>query len=113
MRSSVVIYHLGVHLYKHNSVPEFTHKRLLYNMLLDLLLQHVICLFPTAIIFDIMYGNNVCVLMNKSNTKSNNTGNEKWKCDIILEMLDCLYGLNGCGLSIDKARQCLTYAATI
>ncbi len=32
--------------------------------------------------------------MNKSNTKSNNSGNEKWKCNIILEMLDCLYGLS-------------------
>ncbi len=28
-------------------------------------------------IFDIMYGNNVYALMNKSNTKSNNIGNEK------------------------------------
>ncbi len=34
-------------------------------------------------IFDIMYGNNVCALMNKSNTKSNNIGNEKWKYNII------------------------------
>ncbi len=60
-----------------------------------------------------MYGNNVCALMNKSNTKSNNINNEKWKCNIILEMLDCLYGLSDCGLIIDEARQCLTYAATI
>ncbi len=57
--------------------------------------------------------NNVCALMNKSNTKFNNIGHEKWKCNIILEMLDCLYGLSDCGLSIDGARQCLTYAATI
>ncbi len=42
-----------------------------------------------------MYGNNVCALMNKSNTKSNNISNEKWKCNIILEMLDCLYVLRG------------------
>ncbi len=28
-------------------------------------------------------------------------------------MLDCLYGLSGCGLSIDEARQCMAYAATI
>ncbi len=46
-------------------------------------------------------------------TKSNNIGNEKWKCNIILEMLDCLYGLSDCRLSIDEVRQCLTYAATI
>ncbi len=58
-------------------------------------------------------GNNVCALMNKSNTKYIDIGNEKWKCNIILEMLDCLYGLSDCGLSIDEARQCLTYAATI
>ncbi len=51
--------------------------------------------------------------MNKSNTKSNNIANEKWKCNIILEMLDCLYCLSDCGLSIDEARQYLTYADTI
>ncbi len=60
-----------------------------------------------------MYGNNVCALMNKSNTKSNNIGKEKWKCNIILEMLDCLYGLSDCELSIDEVRQYLTCAATI
>ncbi len=32
-----------------------------------------------------------CALMNKSNTKTNNIGNEKWKCNII-----CLYGLSEC-----------------
>ncbi len=60
-----------------------------------------------------MYGNNVCALMNKSNTKSNNISEEKWKYNIILEMLDYLYGLSDCGLSIDEARQCLTNAAII
>ncbi len=60
-----------------------------------------------------MHGNNVCALMNKSNTKTNNIGDEKWKCNIILEMLHCLYGLSECGLSIDEPIQCLTYAATI
>ncbi len=51
--------------------------------------------------------------MSKSNTKSNNIGYEKWKSNIILEMLDCLYGLSDYGLSIDEARQWRTYAATI
>ncbi len=42
-----------------------------------------------------MYGNNVFwSLMNKSNTTSNTIGNEKWKCNIILEMLDCLCDLS-------------------
>ncbi len=63
--------------------------------------------------FDIMYGNNVCALMNKSNTTSNNIRNAKWKCNIILEMLECLYGLSDCGFSIDEVRQFLPYAATI
>ncbi len=40
--------------------------------------------------FDKMYGNNVCSL----NTTSNNIGNEKWKSNIILEMLDFLYGFS-------------------
>ncbi len=75
-------------------------------------ISNILCEYKISI-FYIKYLNNVVVLMNKSNTKSNNIGNEKWKCKIILEMLDCLYGLSDCGLSIDEARQCLTYAATI
>ncbi len=51
--------------------------------------------------------------MNKSYKTINNIGNEQWKCNIILEMLDCLYGLSDCDFSIDEARQCQTYAATI
>ncbi len=75
-------------------------------------ISNILCEYKISI-FDIMYRNNVCAFMNKSNTKSNNIGNEKWKCNIILEMLNCLYGLSDCGLSIDEARQWLTYAATI
>ncbi len=63
--------------------------------------------------FGIMYENNVCALMNKSNTTSNNICNEKWKCNIVLEMLDCLYGLSDCGFSIGEVKQWLTFAATI
>ncbi len=55
----------------------------------------------------------VSPLMNKSNTKSNNNRNEKWKCNFILEMLDCMYDLSNCGQSIDEVRQWLNYAAAI
>ncbi len=75
-------------------------------------ISNILCEYKISV-FDIMYGNNVCALMNKSNTTSNNIGNEKWKYNIILEILDCVYGLTDCGFSIDEARQCLTYAATI
>ncbi len=49
-------------------------------------ISNILCEYKISI-FDIMYGNNVCaliMLMNKSNTKSNNIGNEKWKRGIIL-----------------------------
>ncbi len=59
-------------------------------------ISNILCEYKISI-FDIMYGNNVCALMNKSNTTSKNIGNEKWKCNIILEMLDCFYGLSDCG----------------
>ncbi len=59
-----------------------------------------------------MYGNNLGALMNKSNIKVNNIGKEKCKCNIILEMLDCMYGLSNCSFSVNEARLCLTYAAT-
>ncbi len=52
-------------------------------------------------VLGILHINNICALMNKSNTTSNNIGNEKSKCNIILEMLDCLYGLSEYGFSID------------
>ncbi len=74
-------------------------------------ISNILCEYKISM-FDIMYGNNVCALMNKSNTTSYNIGNEKWKCNIILEMQDCLHGLSDCGFSIDEARQCLTYAPT-
>ncbi len=74
-------------------------------------ISNILCEFKISI-FDIMYGNNVCGLINKSNTTSNNIGNEKWKYTIILELLDCLYCLSDCGFSIGEARQCLTYTAT-
>ncbi len=57
-----------------------------------------------------MYRNNVCALMNKCNIKSNNISKEKWKCNIILEMLDWLYSLSNCGFSIDEGKHCLIYA---
>ncbi len=75
-------------------------------------ISNILCDYKISI-FDIMYGNNVCALLNKPNIKSNNIGNEKWKCNIILERLDCVYGFSNCGLSIDEVRQCLTYSATI
>ncbi len=34
-----------------------------------------------------MYENNVCALMNKSNTTSNNISKKQWKSKIILEMI--------------------------
>ncbi len=66
-------------------------------------ISNILCEYKISI-FNLMYGDNVCALMNQSNTKSNNIGNEKWKCNIILEMLECLYGLSDCGLSFDEAR---------
>ncbi len=45
-------------------------------------ISNILCEYKISI-FDIMYGNNVCALKKKSNTKSNNIGNEKWKCNII------------------------------
>ncbi len=55
----------------------------------------IVCEYPINKLTNYDYIQNeniVCALMNKSNTKSINIGNEKWKCNIILEMLDCLYG---------------------
>ncbi len=37
---------------------------------------------------------------------------EQWKCDITLELTDCMYGFSNCGLSYDKAKYCLCYVAS-
>ncbi len=41
-------------------------------------ISNILCEYKISI-FDIMYVNNAYALMKKSNTKSNNIGNEKWK----------------------------------
>ncbi len=37
---------------------------------------------------------------------------EQWKCDIILELRDCIYGFSNCGLSYDEAKYCLCHVAS-
>ncbi len=37
---------------------------------------------------------------------------EQWKCDMILELINCMYGFINCGLSYDNAKYCLCYVAS-
>ncbi len=49
----------------------------------------IVCEYPINKLTNYDYIQNeniVCALMNKSNTKSDNIGNKKWKCIIILEL---------------------------
>ncbi len=32
--------------------------------------------------------------------------NKQWKCDMILELTDCMYGFSNCGLSYEDATYC-------
>ncbi len=34
---------------------------------------------------------------------------ELWKCDMILELTDCIYGFSNCGLSYEEAKYCLNH----
>ncbi len=37
---------------------------------------------------------------------------EVWKCDMILELTDCIYGFSNCGLSYEEAKYCLCHVAS-
>lgn len=49
--------------------------------------------------------------MNVSYYGRNCLPNEQWKCDMILELLNCMYGLSQCGLSYQQTKECLHYIA--
>ncbi len=37
---------------------------------------------------------------------------EQWKCDMTLELTDCMYGFSNCGLSYEEAKYCLCHTAS-
>ncbi len=37
---------------------------------------------------------------------------EQWKCDMILELTDYIYGFSNCGLSYEEAKYCLCHVAS-
>ncbi len=37
---------------------------------------------------------------------------EQWKCDLILELTDCMYGFGNCGLSYEESKYCLCHVAS-
>ncbi len=44
-------------------------------------------------------GRQVCLLMTIAYIGFNALLDEQWKCDMILELTDCIYGFSKCGLS--------------
>ena len=50
--------------------------------------------------------------MKKSYMAKNVIDGEEWKCNLVLEMIDCVYGLKYCGLSNEEAKDCMYYVAT-
>ncbi len=51
-------------------------------------------------------------LMRIVDTGFNALPDEKWKCDRILELTDCIYGFSNCGLSYEEAKYCLCLVAS-
>ncbi len=37
---------------------------------------------------------------------------EQWKCDMILELTDCIFGFSNCGLRYEEAKYCLCHVAS-
>ncbi len=42
----------------------------------------------------------------------NALADEQWKCDMILELTDCIYGFSNCGLNYEEAKYCLCHVAS-
>ncbi len=51
-------------------------------------------------------------LMKIAYTGYNALHDELWKCDMILELTDCIYGFSNCGLSYEEAKYCLCHVAS-
>ncbi len=51
-------------------------------------------------------------LMRIAYTGFNALPHEQWKCDMILELTDCIYGFSNCGLSYEEATYCLCHVAS-
>ncbi len=51
-------------------------------------------------------------LMKIAYTGFNALPDEQWKCDMILELTDCIYGFSNCGLSYEEAKYCLYHVAS-
>ncbi len=46
-------------------------------------------------------------LMKTAYTGFNALTDEIWKCDMILELTDCMYGFSSCGLRYEEVKYCL------
>ncbi len=51
-------------------------------------------------------------LMKIAYTGCNALPDEQWKCDMILELTDCIYGFSTCGLSYEESKYCLCHVAS-
>jgi hypothetical protein len=60
---------------------------------------------------DIISGN-ASMLMKNAYICASSIPDEMWKCDMILELTDCMYGISKCGLSNEEAKQCVQFLAS-
>ncbi len=51
-------------------------------------------------------------LMKIAYTGFNALPDEQRKCDMILELTDCIYGFSNCGLSYEETKYCLCHVAS-
>ncbi len=60
---------------------------------------------------DIINGS-VSNLMKIADTGFNAFPDEQWKCDMILELTDCMYGFSKCDLRYEESKYCLCHVAS-
>ncbi len=51
-----------------------------------------------------IFSGNASNLMKIAYTGFNAIPDEQWKCDLIIQLTDCMYGFDNCGLSYKEAK---------
>ncbi len=72
--------------------------------------SNVLCEFNINMSYSI--NSSATNLMKIAYTGFNALPDKQWKCDLILELTDCIHGFSNCGLSYKEAKYCLCHVTS-
>ncbi len=75
--------------------------------------DYLLCYCPiVGIIFEVLRINKLFFYKKTCFTRFNTLLGEKWKCDMMLELSDCMDGFSNYDLSYDEAKYCLYHVGS-